>query len=156
VTDGIFGQFDSTVYLGHERLQPLPDPPQPSLVESETILALELAWELPLGSAFNLGAALAAETLTTRREQHDHRDTDSQAVLAELFIEWFTDSPTMSRITVGRQSVSEERGWWWDDTLDAVVIEGESDSLDYQLGVATRNTEISTETIEADPTEDDI
>jgi len=158
---GAFGLFESRLSLEYERLKRLPDPPFPTGIESETSLALELDWELPLGSAFSLGTALSATTTTLRSNEEPRRDEESSAFLDQLFVAWSPSSSSGSSsfdayVAVGRQDVSDDLGWWWGDTLDAIIIEGGSDSFAYQFGIATRNDDISTESIQSDPADDDV
>lgn len=52
-------------------------------------------------------------------------------------VDFSTDSQNRS-LTLGSQSVYEDRGWWWDDTLDLVLLSASDDQWFLQTGIGVQ------------------
>ena len=59
-------------------------------------------------------------------------------------------------LQLGRQTLSDPRGWWWDDDLDAVRLHYDRRRLHAELAVAQEMGNISTDPAESDPEADNV
>ncbi|MGQ7848433.1 alginate export family protein [Granulosicoccus sp. 3-233] len=62
-------------------------------------------------------------------------DVDNRAVLEEYWLQWSGNTDTNTSLRIGRQNITDDEGWWWDEELDAVTLRGHTERSFHMVGL---------------------
>jgi hypothetical protein len=106
------------------------------------------------GNAFYQATRIQFADHPTGLEEERDRERGLARDEMWLFLRDIAGSPLS--LQIGRQRVSEDREWWWDEDLDAVRMHYDLRKLHLEVGVAQLLTRISTEEPHIEPEEEDV
>ncbi len=123
--------------------------------DRERSLELELEWESSLSDSVNgfLSASGIVEQIQTpgksKWKQSDFVE------LNELWLQW-EPAEDSTYFRLGRQSIEDKRGWWWDSELDAITLGKDFNETSMSIVLGRLSTPISSMRDIEDPEEDSL
>ena len=133
-----------------------------SVEAAEEFASPSFTAELESSLCHDFENALSAFTnvkLTATQEKFEgdvSSKTDEFAELDQLWLQWSPAQEQAFALRMGRQSIVDSRGWWWDDELNAITLLGSSGKVDYFAGLASSAEALRTHSPPDDPELDGI